>query len=122
VLPPVWFAMLTVNFPLKSLFRRRRPFLIHERARLVGRRPKDSSFPSGHTAAAFIGAALLSPYLPDFAPLFWIYALLVGFSRIYLGMHFPADVVAGGLAGAGLATLYGWLWGLVVAAIKGLTG
>ena len=106
---PLWVTMLTVNFPIKQRFGRQRPFLVHERARLVGRRPTDSSFPSGHTAAACAGAVLLGSHLPELAPLFWGYAVLVGFSRVYLGVHFPADVLVGGVVGAWLATFYGWL-------------
>jgi len=114
VIPPLWLTMLTVNFPIKSLFKRRRPFLVHERARLIGRRPKDSSFPSGHTAAAFAGATLLSVALPSLAPLFWIYAMVVAFSRVYQGVHFPADVLVGGIVGTMLATFYGGIAVLVV--------
>ncbi len=120
VLPPLWVAMLTVNFPIKSMFRRKRPFLAHDRARLVGRRPKDTSFPSGHTAAAFIGATLLSAHLPGFAPFLYAYATVVGFSRVYLGMHFPADVVVGSVTGVGLAMLYGWLWTLALESMNAL--
>ena len=109
VIPALWATMLTVNFPIKNLFKRRRPFLVHERARLIGRRPKDSSFPSGHTAAAFAGATMLSVALPSFAPLFWIFAVLVGFSRVYQGVHFPADVVVGAVLGTFLASVYGAL-------------
>jgi diacylglycerol kinase family enzyme/membrane-associated phospholipid phosphatase len=111
VLPPLWLAMLAVNYPIKSLFKRRRPFLVHERARLIGRKPTDSSFPSGHTAAAIAGAVMLTPSVPHLAPLLWGYALVVSFSRVYLGVHFPADVVAGGALGAALAVLLGAAWG-----------
>jgi undecaprenyl-diphosphatase len=114
VIPPLWAAMLTVNFPIKRLFGRQRPFLVHERARLRGRKPTDSSFPSGHTAAAFGGAVLLSAHLPELSALFWAFAMLVGFSRIYLGVHFPADVLVGGVVGAALAGFYGWLAALVI--------
>ncbi|HKQ56681.1 MAG TPA: phosphatase PAP2 family protein [Candidatus Eisenbacteria bacterium] len=114
VVPPLWLAMLTVNYPIKMLFRRKRPFLTHERARLIGRRPTDSSFPSGHTAAAFAGAVLLTPHLPGVAPGFWAYAAIVGFSRVYLGVHFPADVVFGAAIGMGLAIGYGAVWALLL--------
>ena len=119
VIPPLWATMLTVNFPIKSLFKRRRPFLVHERARLIGRRPKDSSFPSGHTAAAFAGATLLGVAIPSLAPLFWIFAVLVGFSRVYQGVHFPADVVVGAVVGTFLASVYGSLMVWVLVALWG---
>ena len=119
VIPPLWATMLTVNFPIKNLFKRRRPFLVHERARLIGRRPKDSSFPSGHTAAAFAGATLLSVALPSFAPLFWVFAVLVGFSRVYQGVHFPADVLVGAVVGTFLVGLYGSLTLWVIHALGG---
>lgn len=105
-LPVLWLTMLTVNFPIKSLFRRRRPFLAFVKARVLGPKPKDFSFPSGHTAAAFGGALLLSAHAPGWAPAFYGIATLVGFSRVYLGVHYPSDVVFGGAAGALLALGY----------------
>lgn len=59
------------------------------------------SFPSGHTASAFALAAVLSFFMKDknYSVLFLFIALLIGYSRIYLGQHFMQDVVAGSLAG-----------------------
>ncbi|MEO5988572.1 MAG: phosphatase PAP2 family protein [Candidatus Eisenbacteria bacterium] len=105
-LPVLWLAMLTVNYPLKRVFRRRRPFIAFVDARVLGPKPLDSSFPSGHTAAAFAGAFLFGAHLPLWSPLFYAIAALVGFSRIYLGVHYPSDVAMGALVGVGLAAGY----------------
>lgn len=102
----LWSTMLTVNYPLKAAFRRKRPFITHVDTRVIGRRPSDTSFPSGHTAAAFAGALLLAPVFPALSPLFYGYAVLVGFSRIYLGVHYPSDVLIGGAIGTVLAATF----------------
>ena len=67
--------------------------------RLLGPKYRNRSFPSGHTNTAFSAATLLvwlfgGRWCPAFAV-----ALLVGYSRVYRGVHFPADVVAGGILG-----------------------
>ena len=58
--PVIGLTMLTVNYPLKHFFRRRRPFIAFVKARVFGTRPRDFSFPSGHAAAGFAGAAILA--------------------------------------------------------------
>lgn len=105
-LPALWATMITVNVVLKSVFRRRRPFLSFVKARVIGPRPRDFSFPSGHAAAGFAGAVLLGMFLPAWAPLFYLFALAVSFSRIYLGMHYPSDVLMGAFSGSVLAVVY----------------
>jgi len=105
-LPSLWATMLTVNIVLKRVFRRRRPFIAYVKARVIGPRPRDFSFPSGHAAAGFAGAVLLSYFLPAWSPLFFLFALAVSFSRIYLGVHYPSDVLMGAFAGSVLAVVY----------------
>jgi undecaprenyl-diphosphatase len=76
----------------------------------TNRRPlKDPSFPSGHTTAAF---AMLTPWMvaePLLIPIVLPIAIGVGLSRIYFGLHFPSDTVAGALLGSATALLVG-LW------------
>lgn len=66
-----------------------------------------SSFPSGHTSDAFSTATSLSLAFPKWyviAPSY-TYAALVGYSRMHLGVHYPSDVLAGAIVGAGSAYL-----------------
>lgn len=106
VLPALWLTAATIEVPIKSVFRRRRPFISIVRAIVVGRKPGGYSFPSGHSAAAFGGAWLISRHYPRWTVPLYLVAALVGFSRVYLGVHYPGDVVTGGLSGVTLAVLY----------------
>lgn len=106
VAPVLWLASATVEFPLKSLFRRQRPYIQVAQAILVGAPPQRHSFPSGHAAAAFAGAWVLSKHYPRWRLPFYGLACLVAFGRIYLGAHYPSDVIAGGFTGVGLAAFY----------------
>jgi undecaprenyl-diphosphatase len=106
VVPPLYLATLTVEGPIKVYCRRRRPFISLVRAIVVGRKPGSYSFPSGHSAAAFAGAGLLMRRHPRLAPLLLGIAFLVAFSRVYLGAHYPGDVLSGSVAGTVLARTY----------------
>jgi membrane-associated phospholipid phosphatase len=106
VVPALWLATATVEHPIKKWFRRRRPFMSLIDAIIVGRKPGSYSFPSGHSAAAFAGALLLTREYPGSARGFFGLASLVAFSRIYLGVHYPGDVLSGSLLGTVLARIY----------------
>ncbi len=100
---------------LKSGFRRNRPADILENFKSFIIPSDRFSFPSGHTSGAFLVATLLTTYHPElFWPLYG-WAVLVGVSRIQLGVHFPTDTLMGALLGTSMAvtglTLAGWLVG-----------
>jgi undecaprenyl-diphosphatase len=109
VIPPLWIATMTVEYPIKYYFRRRRPFVDVIQAIAVGRKPGTYSFPSGHSAAAFAGAWLLRRHYPRLTLLWYAIAGLVGFSRIYLGAHYPGDVFSGALSGTVIAEAARWV-------------
>jgi undecaprenyl-diphosphatase len=94
----VWAADLTA-YGLKLVVDRPRPHLDP-----LVRLPTDPSFPSGHAATSFAGATMLALLVPRLAPGLYALAAAIAFSRVYVGVHYPLDVVAGALLG----TAIGW--------------
>jgi len=96
-----------VSFVLKDITKRDRPFVTYPDIIFAKAHETDYSFPSGHTSLAFATATSLSMSFPKWyviAPSF-LYASAVGYSRLYLGVHYPSDVFAGAVVGAGSAFL-----------------
>ena len=89
-------SLLLNNIILKPLVDRVRPYEIYEGLVLIGKKAKDASFPSGHTAASIASAVALSAHLRKrySIPLI-ILALMISFSRLYIGIHHPTDVLFG---------------------------
>jgi membrane-associated phospholipid phosphatase len=97
-----------ITSALKYSINRERPFIrYHDIINKSGKPTKDPSFPSGHTSTAFTLATSLSLEYPKWyiiAPSY-LYACTVGYSRLYLGVHYPSDVLIGALVGTGSAYL-----------------
>lgn len=96
------------NLTLKNLFTRTRPCDAKEILNLLIKRPKDYSFPSGHTMVSIASAYVIFNADYRLGIISWIIALLISFSRMYLYVHYPSDVAAGALIGVfiGIFSIY----------------
>jgi undecaprenyl-diphosphatase len=98
-----------VIYGLKYLIQRQRPFFPLDMASKLLKGPGeilDPSFPSAHAAFSFMMATLLSYWFPRYRVIFFIVAAFIGWTRIYLGLHYPTDVITGGLLGYGITRIY----------------
>jgi undecaprenyl-diphosphatase len=107
------------NTQVKRLTHRSRPVVYFEKqaasrmensgittaVHVVGRSWRENSFPSGHAATAFAAAAILALLYGGYFSLGFVPALLVAYSRVYMGVHFPSDVLGGAVLGIAVALL-----------------
>ena len=92
-------AALLANQLIAQIWHRGRPFATHPSSHVWGSRSHDPSFPSDHASAAFAIAFAVLLFNRLAGALFLIAAVVVGFGRIVIGAHYPADVFAGALVG-----------------------
>lgn len=92
---------------MKFLIHRTRPFIKLQNIRIIGSRASGQSFPSGHTSQAFFLATILSNYyaIGMYSFAFYLIATFVGITRIYIGMHYPRDVLGGAMVGTAMGLL-----------------
>ncbi len=103
-------SLLFTNLLIKPLVARTRPYELIEGLNILIAKPHDFSFPSGHSSAAFAAAFVMFRKLPKKVGIPALaYAFLMAFSRLYLGVHYPTDVLAGILLGILYATAAIWL-------------
>jgi undecaprenyl-diphosphatase len=85
---------------VKNMIGRPRPFVTWQNLRCLLQPPDRFSFPSGHTMTAFAAATVYALLIPGAALFFLPLATLIGLSRIFLGCHYPTDVLVGALLGS----------------------
>ena len=100
------FSLIFCNLTLKPLIARTRPYDVIEGIKLIIEAEHDYSFPSGHTSASFAAAVSIFYYDKKwFGISALVFATLIAFSRLYLYVHFPTDVLGGLVLGIVCATL-----------------
>jgi undecaprenyl-diphosphatase len=97
-----------ITLGIKVITDRSRPYVDHPEPEPLLDTALDLSFPSGHAATAFAAATLLAGLAPRFAVPLFALAAAMAWSRVYVGVHYPLDVLAGAILGAavGLTLLF----------------
>jgi len=99
---------------LKPFFERIRPSHLNlEEVNLLISKGGKWSMPSNHAANIFSLAMVLSYFYKKYKPLLFLIAILISFSRVYVGVHFPGDIIAGGCIGFFISSSLIILWGKI---------
>ena len=114
VILAIGLSTLLTDTILKPLIARSRPYVHYTDIDVIGVRQANASFPSSHASNAFAAAYAMSRAFPGARVIFWTIAVLVAFARVYVGVHYPSDVVFGGLVGLAAAAFVvgGTRWSL----------
>ena len=112
-------SLLFNNMLIKNIVQRPRPYVTLEDLRIIIPRPSEYSFPSGHSSSSFAAAVSFYRLLPKKLGIpAIVLAGLIAFSRLYVGVHYPTDVLAGALMGIVLSYFAQYLVETITAKIK----
>lgn len=105
-------SLCITNFFLKNYVARVRPYEVVNGLNCLVAKAKDWSFPSGHASAAFASAVVIYKNRPKRLGVpCMILAFLISLSRLYVGIHYPSDVICGAIIGALIGLILFWLFG-----------
>ncbi|MBQ3133306.1 MAG: phosphatase PAP2 family protein [Clostridia bacterium] len=96
---------LLCNLIMKPLIRRMRPCWLNDEVMPIITTPTDFSFPSGHTLSSAIAATVLALAVPLYGWIAVPIAALIAFSRLYLYVHFPSDILSASLIGSAIGVV-----------------
>lgn len=122
VLAGLLIGLIIGNGLIKNLVQRERPCWINQDFNLLIPSPKDYSFPSGHTQASAIAATIITLYRKKWGAVVIPIAALIAFSRMYLYVHFPTDILGGAVIGITIGVLTFMMGNKIVSAIKDKSG
>jgi len=111
----LWLVLILISAGIlvqiiKYFFPSPRPSAVFSDIHILGPVLRARSFPSGHVTSTFGLVSFLSREFPQLATLIWVMAIVIGFSRVYVGAHFPADVLFGAGLGYLVAKIYIVIW------------
>lgn len=110
IIPVIFISDQLSSSVFKPLFGRTRPCVALDNVHLLIKKTKSYSFPSSHAANFFAVAAFFGYFYRRYLWLFLIIAAAVAYSRVYVGVHYPFDVLAGGILGflCAYIIIYSW--------------
>jgi len=111
-------CLLLGNLTLKPLFERTRPCDMNTVIQLLIARPTDFSFPSGHTMSSFAAASVIFYANDNMGIAAFVLASLIAFSRLYLYVHYPSDILAGIIIGVLICAVVIWFFNVNIGNIN----
>lgn len=103
-------GFLITNLWLKNMVMRIRPYEVVDGLTLIGRRAHDFSFPSGHSTASMAASSVFPALMPrKYGIPAFLLGIFICFTRLYIGIHYPTDVLAGMLIGFAAAFAAIWI-------------
>ena len=104
-----YVAVRAIDFGINLLYYRPRPFMVEEVHLLITQKAT-ASFPSGHAMTAFVFATLFYFWNKKYGLVLFVIAFLIAVSRIFVGVHYPLDTLAGIVLGIGIAFMTEYLF------------